>query len=75
MWYILAAERLEKVGIVSHNTLRASLFLYKILETFNGPFPPDGTPNPIPKPTEDALAVLRGGRKVTTRGDNALPRI
>jgi len=75
MWYILAAGRLEKVGIVSHGTLRASLFIHINLETFNGSLPPGGTPNSIPKPTEDALFVLRGRRKVTTRGENAIPGI
>jgi hypothetical protein len=75
MWYMLASGRLEKVGIVSPGTLRASLLIYKTLETFDGPLPPDGTPNFIPKPTQDALPVFRGGRKVTTRGEDTLPRV
>ena len=75
MWYILAAGRLEKVGIVSPGTIRASLVIYKTLETFNGPLPPDGTPNSIPESTEDALCIFRGGRKVTTKGKKHLPGI
>jgi len=75
MWYTLAAGRLEKVGIVSSGTLRASLFIYKTLETVNGPLPPHRTPNSIPKPTEAAPFVFQGGRKVTTRGEKALPGI
>lgn len=75
MWYILAAGRLEKVGIVSSGTLRASLFIYKTLEALNGPLPPHGTPDSSPKPAETALFVFQGGRKVTTRREKALPRI
>lgn len=72
MCYIIAAGRLEKVGIVSPGTLRASLLIHQILETFDGPFPPDCTPNFIPNPTEGALLVFRTGRKVATRQEKAL---
>jgi hypothetical protein len=72
MWYILAAGRLEKVGVVSSGALHASLFIHKTLETLNGPLPPHGTPHSIPKPTETALFVFQRGRKVTTRGEKAL---
>jgi hypothetical protein len=58
MWYTFAARRLEKVGIVSPDTLRTPLFVYKTLETFNSPLPPDGTSNTIREPTKDALPVF-----------------
>ena len=75
MWYILAAGRLEKVGIVSSGTLLASLFINKTLEALDGPLPPRGTPNSIPTPTEATLFVFQGSRKVTTRGKKALTGI
>lgn len=75
MWYILAAGRLEKVGIVSSGTLCASHFIYKTLEALNSPLPPHGTPNSIPTPTEAAVFVFQGGRKITTRGKKALTGI
>lgn len=75
MWYILAAGRLEKVGIVSSGILRVSLFIYKTLEALNGPLPPHGTQNSIPTPTEAALFVFQRGRKVVTRRKKALTGI